>query len=180
MCTNRLLPIELPAGAKLQIEKAAPAAEIYCLNAPTLPIYPPSKGATGWKLISQLTLNQLSFSSDPKSLEALKELLRLYVNIGGYESGAEIDAMKKLECEPTVRRLGQEAWRGFVRGTAATVTFDGETIKGHSPVLFSGVLNNFFRLYVSINSFVELSIKRTAEEGIWKTWPAHVGGKALL
>jgi type VI protein secretion system component VasA len=60
LCTNRRLAEELSPGASLQIELAAPLHRITCLDKPTPQIEPPLRGATLWKLVSQLSLNHLT------------------------------------------------------------------------------------------------------------------------
>jgi type VI secretion system protein ImpG len=62
LCTNRALAQQLPPGARLQFEQAAPLRRIVCLDKPTAQITPPLRGATMWRLVSQLSLNHLSLS----------------------------------------------------------------------------------------------------------------------
>ena len=64
LCTNRGLAEHLLPGTRLQIEQAAPLSRITCLDKPTPQITPPLRGATLWRLVSQLSLNHLSLS-DP-------------------------------------------------------------------------------------------------------------------
>ncbi|HEX6288754.1 MAG TPA: type VI secretion system baseplate subunit TssF [Herpetosiphonaceae bacterium] len=60
LCTNRSLAEHLLPGTRLQFEQAAPLRRITCLDRPTPPITPPLRGATLWRLVSQLSLNHLS------------------------------------------------------------------------------------------------------------------------
>src|SRR5262245_38392774 len=69
LCTNRELCLQVPAGAELQIEDAAPVSRITCLTSPTDTAYPAIGGETLWKLVSNLSLNHLSLSSGPESLD---------------------------------------------------------------------------------------------------------------
>ena len=55
LCTNRDLAVQLSAGARLEIEDAAPLELISCLEKPTYPAYPPIEGATLWALVSNLS-----------------------------------------------------------------------------------------------------------------------------
>ena len=71
LCSNRDLAAQLPAGAVLQAEAAAPVVTIFALTKPTEPLDPPLHGQALWRLISHLSLNYLSLSEGKDSLEAL-------------------------------------------------------------------------------------------------------------
>ena len=59
-----------------------------------------------------------------------------------------------------VRRAGDADWKGFCRGTEITLTFDEQHYVGSSAFLLASVLNRFFALYASTNSFTQLVIQR--------------------
>lgn len=180
LCTNRDLAAQIPSGAVLQIEHDTPSSNIICLNAPTLPLYPPQGGQTLWALISQLSLNRISLSNNKYSLEAFKSILRLYVNLGTPQTSNEVEAISQMHCAETIQRLGKEAWRNFVRGTSITLTFDEKYLGGDSPFLFATVLNHFFGLYTTLNSFTQLTIQKANQPGVWKTWPPLAGETWLI
>jgi type VI secretion system protein ImpG len=180
-CTNRDLARQLSAGTLLQAEELnPPVKDITCLEQPTETLYPADDGATQWKLVSQLSANYLSFSSDKESLDALKEVLSLYAGDmqGGQE--LEINSLKDMHCETVLRRITQEGWRGFVKGTSVTLTIDDNGSPAFGSLLFMSVLAHFFGLYSHINSFAELSVKTTNKEGVWKQWPPINGTQKLL
>jgi type VI secretion system protein ImpG len=85
-----------------------------------------------------------------------------------------------MTCEPIVRRLGRDAWRGFVQGTGVTLIVDDSDSSGPGIFLLGSILSQFFALYTDINSVTELSIKSIHQEGILKTWSAIGGAKTLL
>ncbi len=180
LCTNRQLASRLTANTLLFPEEKIPVESIFCIHTPTEAIYPPKEGATQWKLISNLALNHLSFSSDIKSLEALKEMLMLYAGNSFSVNQGEIDRIISMTCEPIVRRMGRDAWRGFVKGTGVTLIVDDDHSTGPGIFLLGSILSQFFALYTDINSLTELSIKSIHQEGILKTWPAIAGTKTLL
>jgi type VI secretion system protein ImpG len=180
LCTNRELAAQLPAGALLQTEEKAPLRQISCLNKPTLPVTPPMRGATLWRLISHLSLNHLSLSEGQDSLPALREILRLYCFSDQPSTQQQIAGVRGLSCRKVMRHTGTEAWRGFCRGTEITVTFDEDLYVGSGAFLLGSVLNSFFALYASVNSFTQLIIKSKRREGIWKQWPPMAGEKIVL
>lgn len=181
LCTNRDLAEQLPDNAQLQIEEAAPLQFIRCLRKPTPQLTPAMRGETLWKLISHLSLNHLSFSAGGKgSLDALKEILRLYSFSNRESSEQQIQGIRDMNCRKVVRRIGKDAWRGFCRGTEITLVFDEKAYVGNSGFLLASVLNRFFPLYASINSFTQLVIKSIQRDGIWKQWHPMAGEKIVL
>lgn len=180
LCTNRELALELPAGAMLQIEEAAPVAHIHCLLKPTPPAYPPLQGTTLWALISNLSLNYLSLSSGKESLEPLREILRLYSFSDRPSTLQQVNGLVEMECRRVVRRIGGDAWRGFCQGAEVTLTFDENAYVGSGAFLLASVLQKFFALYVSVNSFSQLAIRSLQREGEWKRWAAVAGEQPVL
>jgi type VI secretion system protein ImpG len=180
LCTNRRLAEQLLTGALFQTDLAVPAARIVCLTRPTQQLDPPSDGSTLWRLISHLSLNYLSFSNDEDSLKALREILKLYSFSEHAPVQHQIQGIRNLALKKVVQRTGSEAWRGFCRGTEVTLTFDESAYVGGGAFLLASVLDRFFALYASINSFTQLVIRSQQREGEWKRWPAMAGEQMVL
>ncbi len=180
LCTNRHAASQLPSGAILHMEEAAPVARIEMLRKPTQQVDSPLSGMVYWRLVSHLSLNHLSLSEDRDSLRALREILLLYVHQEDPSHHHQIMGIKEMRCRKVTRRIGSDAWRGFCRGTEITLTFDEERYVGGSAFLFASVLNHFFALYTSINSFTQLNARSAKQEGVWKQWPAMVGEQNIL
>lgn len=180
LCTNRQLAAQLPAGALLQTEDKAPLHRISCLVKPTFPLSPPLRGATLWRLISHLSLNHLSLSEGKDSLTALREILRLYCFSDHPSLTQQVAGLREMSCRKVTRHTGVDAWRGFCRGTEITLSFDEDMFVGSSAFLLGAVLNSFFALYASVNSFTQLIIKSKRREGIWKQWSPMAGEKIVL
>ncbi len=180
LCTNRRLAEEVPAGAVLQIEKAAPLERIYTLDKPTHQIDPPLRGRALWRLISHLSLNYLSLGNDKESLTALHEILRLYSFLDPEQTYQQISGIREMACRQVVRRIGSDAWKGFCRGIEVTLVFDEQLYVGSGAFLLAAVLNRFLPLYASVNSFTQLIIKSKQREGIWKRWEPVAGEQIVL
>jgi len=180
LCTNRDLAAQLPDGAVLQIEEAAPLGRITCLGKLTPQIPPPLGGASLWRLISHLSLNFLSLSEGRESLKALREILRLYSFSYRPSTDQQIGGIRGMSCRKVIRHTGREAWRGFCRGIEITLEFDENQYAGSSPFLLASVLNHFFALYASVNSFTQLVIQSEQREGVWKRWPPTAGEQFVL
>lgn len=180
LCTNRDLAEQLTAGARLQLDEGAPLQTITCLKKPSRQLYPPLRGATLWRLISHLSLNHLSLAGGRESLHALREILRLY-NFADHPSlQQQITGISDMSVQPALRHIGHDAWRGFCRGVAVRLEFDESLYVGSSAFLLGAVLNNFFALYASVNSFTQLTITSKQREGVWKQWPPMAGEKIVM
>jgi type VI secretion system protein ImpG len=171
----------MPYGAVLYTEDSIPVSKIYCIQKPTNQIDPPiswyDKMAFDFAFVVELIL---SLSEGENSVKSLREILGLY-NYGDEPAvQQQIMGIRDVKTRKVVRRLGKDSWRGFAQGTEVTVTFDEERFVGGSAFLLASVLNQFFALYSSINSFTELIAKTTQREGVWKKWKPMVGAKELL
>jgi type VI secretion system protein ImpG len=180
LCTNRNLAGQMPAGSLLQLELDAPLRNIICLTKPTAEIDPPFAGTTLWRLISQLSVNMLSLQSGGESLTALREILHLYCGAENAGAARQIAGLAALSTRRIVRRIGADAWRGFVRGLEVALEFDEEQFVGSSAYLLGAVLDRFFSLYVGVNAFTQLVVTSRQRDGVWKRWPPRAGEAFVL
>ncbi|HUE72051.1 MAG TPA: type VI secretion system baseplate subunit TssF [Pirellulaceae bacterium] len=166
--------LSLPDGA-------GPVARLVCLAPPTRPLRPELADLSLWRLVSHLSLNHLSLESGEDAAAALREILQLYNYRRAADTQALIDSIIDIRTEKVTRRIG---WRagGFGRGLAIHVTIDESRLAGLGGYLLAAVLDRFLGLYVSLNSFTELTVQskqRLGQEEPWK-WPMRSGERALL
>jgi len=182
LCTNRALAAEIPAGHPMQTDVAVPVKDIVCLKKPTHPVDPPLGGQMLWRLVSHLSLNYLSLGETEDALEALQEILNLYCPADVPALQHQIQGIRRMSHRPVVRRMtGGPAWQGFSRGIEVELLFDESKFDGGSAFLLASVLNQFFGLFASMNSFTQLVIRRSARESEeWKRWRPMVGAKPVL
>lgn len=183
-CTNRDLPARLPFGGRegdFEVEGVALLSRVRCLTKPTETVRPPQRRAAQWRLISHLNLNSLSLVENENGVpEALQEILQLY-NFG--DSSAlrkQILGITGIESRKVVRQIGQRTGAGFVRGMETTLEFDEEQFVGSGLYLFACVLEKFFGLYVSVNSFNQTVLKTKQREGVIKRFPPRTGDRVLI
>lgn len=182
LCTNRGMAEQLPPDTVLNLEVDAPVREVRCLTRPTPQISAPEQGETLWQLVSALTLNHLSLADDGSgsALRALREIMVLYGEGCGLAVHQQAGGITALSSRPVTRRLGDEAWRGFVRGTEISLTIDESQFAGGSAYLLASVLDRFLALYGRVNNFTQLVLNSVQREGVWKRWPARVGERNIL
>lgn len=174
-CTNRLMAEDIPMGAKLESLKALPTRSITLMTTPTKTMMPAEIDGAYWKFISHVNLNHLSLVEGGAG--NLKKILSLYqteINKKVIEGILDVQS-----CHIT-RRIGKDAWKGFVQGVEVTITLDEVKYGANSIMMFGTVLRRFFALYASINSFVELKIKIKGSDKVWKHFPPMSGQQHLL
>lgn len=182
LCTNRRLAERLLPGDPLRMDLAAPVLGVRVLHPPSPAVEPPLGMQTQWRLVSQLSLNHLSLAgADAEaSLRALREILRLYAAWGDPTVEAQVEGVRGMAATAAVRRAGPAPWSGFCRGTEVELLVDEAAYSGGSALLLAMVLDRFFALYASLNSWTRLSVRRQGREGVWKKWDARIGDRPLL
>jgi type VI secretion system protein ImpG len=180
-CTNRDLPARLPFGnqdSDFEMEGAAAMRRIVALRKPTAPVRPALGKSTLWRLVSHLSLNYLSLVEEGKT--ALQEILQLY-DIGrtAYSQNV-IQSITRIQSKPHFARLISEQGVSFARGTKIEIELDEDQFSGGGVFLFAAVLERFFGMSASLNSFTQLSVTtRQRKEGLYE-WQPRSGRKMLI
>ncbi len=180
-CTNRDLPGRLPFGnqdSDFELEGAAPMKRIVALRKPTGPVRPPMGKSVLWRLVSHLSLNYLSLVSEGK--DALQEILRLYDLGRTAYSQNVIQSILQVRSRPHFARLVSEQGVSFARGLRIEMEIDEDQFTGGGAFLFAAVLERFFGLSASLNSFTQLSVTTPQrKEGLYE-WEPRSGRRLLV
>ncbi|MDG1048601.1 MAG: type VI secretion system baseplate subunit TssF [Planctomycetota bacterium] len=182
-CTNRDLPLKLPFGAGhpfLTLVAGGAVSGIECLAAPTRPKRPSLAGGTRWKLLSHLAINHLTLSTGSGNVEALRELLRMQDSQDSAETQRLVNAILELDCATVVARINACGQPAHCRGLEVSLTLDETKFSGSGLFLFASILEQFFGLYATVNSFTQLKLKTNMRDGVVKTWPPRAGNRPLL
>lgn len=166
LCTNRHLAEQIPAFSICNAEIPLPVKRIYCLNRPTAQIPSINEGSSIWTLISMLSNTFL----DDYNIK-LKEILHTFSCRYGNRMEKDIDSIVGVNTMKIAKLCNNNAWRGFMRGTAIDIEFD-ETVSS-SYLTLAYILSNFFSVYTSINTFTQLTAI-TKNMGK-KTWDIKTG-----
>lgn len=180
-CFNGDLPSRLPFGDEtgdFELENGGPVRRIVALSKPTDVVHPPLGQAQLWRLLSQLSLNYLPLADG--GADALREILRLH-NFSETTAGERhIEGIMSVSGEPTYARVVTEHGVAFARGRRVDMTFDEEQYAGGGVYLFASVLERFFGMYASVNSFTTLVARSTKRKEMVRTWPPRAGWKSLV
>ncbi len=185
LCTNRDLPMFVPIGkgaTDFTLLAGAPVEGIRCVSGvPTSPRPSYAEGEIAWRLISHLTLNYLSLgdTAGGDGAAAMRDLLELYGEVSDPAIRKQIDGLRQISTEKSIRRASTPGPIAFARGLKVTVTLDESSFEGTGVFLLGAVLDQFFSRYVSINSFTETVVK-TLERGEVMRWPPRTGRRNIL
>lgn len=183
-CSNRDQPTKLPFSSdqpKLQCVNAAPpCSKIRFLTKPTPVVRPPMRNNARWRLISHLNLNFLSLTGRDEATMALKEILRLYDFKESSVTRALVDSISHVKTHPISAPLNIDGHTTMCRGMEIEIEIDDYKLAGSSVYLFATIIEHFFALYCSINSFTRVLVKIKSKEGYLKQCPPRAGEKIFL
>ena len=180
-CTNGDLPAQIPFGDErgdLELQGVAPVKRVMILRKPSNTIRPPVGKDANWRLISHLSLNYLSLVNQGK--DALQNLLRLYNLADSPYTEKQIQGIANLESTRHFARVVSEHGISFARGTKVEIEVDEDEFVGGGVYLFASVLEHFFSLYVSMNSFCELTARTVQRKEILRHWQPRAGQRILV
>ncbi len=183
-CSNRDQPSKLPFSSnqpKLQCVDSAPPCElIRCVTQPSTTVRPSMRNNARWRLISHLSLNHLSITGRDDATSALKEILRLYDFKESSINRAQIESITQVNTRSISAPLTIDGRATLCRGIEIEIELDDSQLTGSSSYLFATILEHFFALYCSLNSFTRVLVKLKSKEGYLKKCPPRAGEKILL
>jgi type VI secretion system protein ImpG len=178
MCTNQNLPRHLKPGDINQPGERSPQSlSFHNIGPVTQSFAPPLNRDFLWKLISNMSLNYLSLAD----VDALKVILETYDFPRYYDEQTERVSKRLLDGLKSIRHQHVDRLhRGLpVRGLRTELTIDPQGYIGEGDLfVFASVLNEFFALYASLNSYHELRVNST--QGEVYQWTPRMGQQPLL
>jgi len=178
-CTNRQLPEKLRIGDVRVATANSPEFALFHNILPcTKSIPPPLEGDMQWLLISNMALNYTSLTN----VAALKVILSAYNFPAFYDKQAarinelRMDGIESINVAPmTLMFNGLPA-----RGLRTRLGMRSSKFANVGDMyLFAAVLNEFFALYASINSFNQLTVK-DVERGEEFQWQPRIGQQPVI
>ena len=180
-CTNRDLPARLPFGndaGDFELEGAPIIKKVVSLRKPGPSLRPPLGRGALWRLISHLSLNYLSLVDEGK--EALQEILNLYNFSDSPHFKRQIQGIVSVSSRRRLAPVSSEQGIAFARGTRIEIELDEDQFVGGGVFLFLSVLERFFALYTSMNSFTQLAAMTKQRKEVLKEWPPRSGSGILI
>ncbi len=178
ICTNQNLPSRLQEGQIcIPCEDTPAFARFRNITVCTPSYAPPIDRDFLWRLISNMSLNYLSL----ENVDALKVILETYDLPRYYDRNSANISRRMLSGLKSVRHAATDRlFEGLpLRGLRTELSVDsGQFVCEGDVFLFASVLNEFFALYASLNSFHELQVKTT--KGEVYAWTPRMGLQPVL
>jgi len=173
-CTNRLLPRALHVGDINTPVDAVPRGVQLANITPVVPPFsPPLEGDLLWRLLSNMSLNYVEFSD----INALRAMISTYDFRSAYDpsrsrmSDKLLKGMVAVSCSETDRVYNDLP----VRGASTRLVLDQRAFACEGAMyLFGAVLNEFFALYATVNSFHQLIVEEASYKEEYQ-WPPRLG-----
>ena len=179
ICSNRHLPAGLRAGDINKPTGSSPEfAKFRNISTVTESVTPPLGGDLHWRMISNMSLSYLSLTN----ADALRSLLDIYNLQALQRRQAARENELRLAGIVTLKSFPEERiWMGSpVRGRRIEIDMKEENFTGEGGmVLFASVLNEFFSLYCTLNSFTHLVV-RGVKQGETYSWNPRIGQQPLV
>lgn len=179
LCSNADLSERLSVGDIIYTTHKSPAfASFTNLTKPTESVSPQTSGELQWQLIANMSLNYLSLANE----DVLKILLSTYDFPSRANRQAHRASLHRLEGirSTTLKPIDRVFLGVSVRGSQLTINADSSYFVNEGDMfLMASVLNEFIRLYSSVNSFTELKVfdEKTGETYLWSSL---VGQQTIL
>lgn len=187
-CSNRDWPVRFQRGGEALFleDGATPPGPITCLQLPTMPLRPPLRQSTYWRLLAQNNLNQISLTHPKEGRQALQEILRL-CDFTDYRTVPQLAAVNQqvisgivgLKTRRVMGRISEGSEIGFCRGVEIMLEFDERDYVGVGLYVFACVLERFLGQYAAVNSFSQLIAKTKQSEVYFKKWPPRAASRQL-
>ncbi|MBK8269753.1 MAG: type VI secretion system baseplate subunit TssF [Planctomycetes bacterium] len=176
-CTNRELPSALRADDVREPTDSSPAGLSFRnIVKPTNTTPPPLGRELHWRLISHMSLNYTSLTD----ADRFRQLLRVYDFQSAHDAQAAMTQQRMLDGILSLKSGYRERMvRGAViRGLQVDLELHEDHFAGEGDAfLFSQIVDRFLGLYVTLNSFAQLSV-RFSRSGHKHTFPARWGDQA--
>lgn len=165
-CLNRDLVARLPSAEKLglKIMDVGGMVTAACVVSPTATYRQLDRTGYHWRLISQLSLNHLSLT-DPQGAQSLREILKLYNPSDSLETRSVIESIQRISFsrERAITRVSSPKGQsmigsGLCRGLDIEMWLDPDRLVGSGSYLFATVMEHFFGLFATLNSFTRTTV----------------------
>ena len=182
-CLNRDLVARLPSRdrMKLSISEGGGQINVTCVVPPTPTYRLHDNTGYHWRLISQLSLNQLSLVG-AEGVQSLREILRLYNPSDSPATRNVIESVQRItyDRKSAVARVRGGPGSGLCRGIDIDVWLDPDKLVGAGPFVFALVLERFFGLFATLNSFTRTRVRFERSEVPLLAGHPRAGQKSLF
>ncbi|OQX20447.1 MAG: type VI secretion system protein ImpG [Desulfobulbaceae bacterium A2] len=178
-CTNGALPERIQVGDICQPTSSTPElVEFKNIIVPSAEILPPLGANVLWRLLAHLSLNHVSLTN----IRNFQSLLGLYLFPDTQDRSLLMANQKRIAGLEGLSSQGADRLVSgiMLRGREITCKARADNFASRGDLyLFGSVLNEFFAVYASLNSFTRFVLYETIS-GESISWPARIGQQPLI
>jgi len=183
-CTNRDHAAALPFGegrpALTLAEHGTQVARAELISAPTPTLRPRRGQGTLWRLVSHLSLGQMSVAEPALALDLVRELLALHEYQPTTAHRLLMERLKAVRTGPATARAPAGGHIAFISGVEAELEFEDRRLSGSGAFLLGAVLDRLFASMAAINAFSRVRLTLSGDKEEWQRWPARTGTRTLI
>lgn len=177
LCSNRMLPQEIPIGTKSKYDfnfKAQyPLASAKFIEKPTPSNYACLDCYNDWTIINHLRLNYLSLlnSDSNTGADVLKTLLNLYANPKKQSDQRQIEGIKKVSLKRVIKKIQGKEGVCFGSGIELELFFEDENYSDTGFLILAHIIHKLVESSIPINSVLETTVHSASRGEIikWKS-----------
>lgn len=179
LCSNGALPEHLgPGDISVPTDSSPGLLDFQNILTPAPSLEPPLGSNKLWQFLSHLSLNFLSIAS----LENIREILSLYIFPDERDKSRVAANIRKVEgLEGLEKHESGRMINGYMLcGTEIRLNMRQDHFSSNGDLfLFCSVLDYFFGVYSSMNSYTMLSVEETISGNVY-SWKPRIGDRFLL
>jgi type VI secretion system protein ImpG len=180
LCMNRMESRDIPVFARMDIEGIETGGTHGILLYKTSNSVEFSNNSTNlWNLVSQLSSTNISVARGEDMLLSIRQIVKMFSAGIGIRADELISHISKISCFPIVRRFGNDAWRGFVRGIEVNV-WSKDDDKSYFSFLLCSIINQYLSSCVSLNSFIQMNLISEKTNLKIRKWNPSSGKRDVL
>jgi len=183
-CTNRDLPLLLPAQARcMPVESLPGLVSANVIAGPSRPRPPEQDAERQWRVIGQMAVGHLraiDHKGEQPATGALRDVLMAHIDPDDQATLQQVRALRRISGRTVTRRrlIGRRA--AEIRGLECTIEVSDEALHGGVDVYtLPMVVARFMQRLISVNAFIETKLVDSSGE-VLLSWRPKTGHKSML
>ena len=183
-CTNRDLPLLLPAQARcMPVESSPGLAGANIIAGPSRPRHPEQDAERQWRILGQMAvghLRTLDHQGKQNATGAFRDALMTHIDESDQAALQQVRALRRISGRTVTRRqlIGRRA--AEVRGLLCTIEVSDEAMHGGVDIYtLPMVVARYLQRLISVNAFIETKLVDSSGEELL-SWQPRTGHKSML
>jgi len=133
-----------------------------------------------WLLLAHLSRHYLNITDNEGSLNLVREVLSMYRDFDQTRHKLIAESITAVKLAAKTERLTVGKYNNFCKGILIQISVNDSIIPSGLPYLLAIILEYFFSMYCSINSFIQLEVYSSNDESLLYQGMPRNGVKCLI